>query len=169
MIEICFFSRSWTINEYSSDGEVQWHGLFYRCNRLKCSSYYNDNFSSIISAIVSAALLLVVTVFIFLMGVHSFPRRHFYLTPFLTYLAVLLLILALVFYAHGSIINGISVRLVIAAIVLTYIGLAMVSFVAGRYSIFYQTNPIDFQYTKTGNRETATSIEEQQTMQRAEH
>ena len=148
---------------------MQWHGLFYRCNRLKCLSYYNNNFSSIISAILSAALLLVVTVFIFLMGVHSFPRRHFYLTPFLAYLSVLLLIFALVLYANRSIINGISVRLVIAAIVLTYVGLAMVSFAAGRYSIFCQTNPIDFQYTKAGNREMAKSIEEQQTMQRGEN
>lgn len=103
------------------------------------------------------------------MGVHSFPRRHFYLTPCLAYLAVFLLIFALVFYAHRSIINGISVRLVIAAIVLTYIGLAMISFIAGRYSIFYKKNPIDFQYNKTGNGETATSIDEQQTMQREEH
>lgn len=112
--------------------------------------------------IVSAVLLLVATMFIFLMGVHSFPRRHFYVTPCVTYLGLLLLFFALVCYAHRSMINGISVRLIITAIVLAYVSLAIVSFVAGRYSIFYQRNPIDFQYTKTGNSETTKSLEEQQ-------
>jgi len=99
------------------------------------------------------------------MGVHSFPRRHFYLTPLITFIGVLLLFLALVFYASESIINGVSVRLVIASIVLSYTSFIIVTFVAGRYSIFYQRNPTDFQYTKTENGETVKRVEELQTMQ----
>jgi hypothetical protein len=99
------------------------------------------------------------------MGVHSFPRRHFYLTPLITFIGVLLLFLALVFYASESIINGVSVRLVIASIVLAYTSFIIVTFVAGRYSIFYQRNPTDFQYTKTENGETVKRVEELQTMQ----
>ena len=99
------------------------------------------------------------------MGMHSFPRRHFYLTPLITFIAVLLLLLALVLYANKSIINGISARLVITAIVLAYTGFAISTFVAGRYSIFYQRNPSDFQYTTTGNTETVKRTEEQETIE----
>lgn len=156
---------SWTINEYSPNGEVQWHGLFYKCNRFQCTSYYDNNMFVIFTSIASAIFLFFATICIFLMGVHSFPRRHFYLTPSITFIAVLLLFIALVFYANKWIINGVSVRLVIAAIVLAYTSFMIVTFIAGRYSIFYQRNPTDFQYTKTENTETVKRIEEQQTMQ----
>jgi ABC-type Fe3+-siderophore transport system permease subunit len=114
--------------------------------------------------IIGAVFLLFATICIFLMGVHSFPRRHFYLTPSIAFIGVLLLFFALVFYANRSIINGVSVRLVIAAIVLGFTSFSIVAFVAGRYSVFYQRNPTDFQYSKTGNTETIKQVEEQQTM-----
>ncbi len=158
------YCRSWTINEYSPDGEVQWHGLFYKCNRFKCTTFYDNNFLIIITMIIGAVFLLFATICIFLMGVHSFPRRHFYLTPSIAFIGVLLLFFALVFYANRSIINGVSVRLVIAAIVLGFTSFSIVAFVAGRYSVFYQRNPTDFQYSKTGNTETIKQVEEQQTM-----
>jgi hypothetical protein len=103
------------------------------------------------------------------MGVHSFPRRHFYITPFLAFIAVLLLFISLVLYASESIINGISARLMITGIVLAYTSFAIVTFIAGRYSIFYQRNPTDFQYTKTETGETVKRVEEQQTMETGEN
>jgi len=103
------------------------------------------------------------------MGVHSFPRLHFYITPSITCIGVLLLFIALVLYARVSIINGISARLMITAIVLSYTSFAIVSFIAGRNSIFYEKNPADFQYTKTKNNETVKKVEEQQQMQTAEN
>lgn len=82
------------------------------------------------------------------MGVHSFPREHFYLTPSLSFVAVLLLFIGLVVYAGRSLINGVSARLYITALVLSYTSFAIVVFIAGRYSIFYQRNPMDFTYRK---------------------
>jgi hypothetical protein len=99
------------------------------------------------------------------MGVHSFPRRHFYITPLIVFFGGLLLLLTLAFYARYSIINGVSARLIITAIVLAFTSFAMVAFVAGRYSIFYRENPTDFQYKKTENTETVKRVDEQQTMQ----
>jgi hypothetical protein len=99
------------------------------------------------------------------MGVHSFPRRHFYITPLITFVGVLLLLIALVLYARHSMINGISARLMITAIILGYTSLAMIVFVAGRYSVFYMKNPSDFAYTKTENTEAVKKVEEQQQMQ----
>ena len=103
------------------------------------------------------------------MGTHSFPQRHFYLTPSVAFIAVLLLFVALVFYASKSIINGVSVRLVIAALVLSYTSFAIVTFVAGRYSIFYRSNPTDFRYSKTEETETVQPVEEQPAMQAEEN
>jgi len=103
------------------------------------------------------------------MGIHSFPRRHFYITPLLAFIAVLLLFISLVLYARESIINGISARLMIAAIALSYTSFAIIIFIAGRYSIFYQRNPTDFQYTKNENTETVKRVEEQQTIQTEEN
>ncbi len=81
------------------------------------------------------------------------------------FIGVLLLFIGLVLYARNSLINGVSARLMITAIVLAYTSFAIVVFIAGRYSIFYQKNPTDFQYTKTENTETVKRVEEQQTMQ----
>jgi len=103
------------------------------------------------------------------MGVHSFPRRHFYITPFIAFIGVLLLFIALILYARQSIINGVSARLIITAIVFAYTSSAIVTFVAGRYSIFYQRKPTDFQYTKADDNETVKRAEEQQTMQTEEN
>ena len=160
-----FIFSSWTINEYSPDGEVEWDGLFYRCTRLKCTSYYNNHFLVIFAIIIGAAFLLVSTVCIFLMGVHSFPRRHFYITPLITFIAILLIFFALNSYACRSVINGISARLVITSLVLVLTSFAIISYVAGRYAVFYRRNPIDFEYTKTEETETVRRMEEQQTME----
>ena len=89
------------------------------------------------------------------MGVHSFPRKHFYLTPSLSFLAVLLLFIALVVYAGRAVINGVSARLYITALVLSYTSFAIVVFIAGRYSVFYQHNPAEFTYRKAETDETA--------------
>jgi hypothetical protein len=99
------------------------------------------------------------------MGVHSFPRKHFYLTPTLAFIGVLLLFLSLVLYTRYSILNGVSARLMITAMVLAYTSFAIVVFVAGRYSVFYRQNPTDFQYSKTENNEAIKRVEEQQPMQ----
>lgn len=99
------------------------------------------------------------------MGVHSFPRRHFYVTPFIAFIGVLLLFISLILYARQSLINGVSSRLIITAIVLAYTSFAITTFVAGRYSIFYQRSRTDFHYTKTEDNETVKRVEEQQTMQ----
>ncbi|CAF1240132.1 unnamed protein product [Adineta steineri] len=166
---IALRTSSWTINEYSSDGEVQWHGLFYTCNRMKCTLEYDNNFWVIFLTILSALLLLLATIMIFLMGVHSFPRRHFYITPLIEFFGVLLLLVSLVLYARQSLINGISARLIITAIVLGYTSLAIVVFVAGRYSIFYKKNPADFHYSKTEKNEAVKRVEEEQAMERGEN
>ena len=112
--------------------------------------------------VIAALALLLSTIFIFLMGVHSFPRRHFYLTPLLASLAVLLLFISLTLYASQSLINGSSARLVITAIVLALTSFAIVVYIAGRYSIFYKENPIEFSYNKTETTETAQEVDEQQ-------
>jgi hypothetical protein len=103
------------------------------------------------------------------MGVHNYLRRNFYLTPLFAFIGVFLLFIALVVYAGQSIINGISARLMIAAIALSYTSFAIIIFIAGRYSIFYQRNPTDFQYTKNENTETVKRVEEQQTIQTEEN
>ncbi|CAF0809001.1 unnamed protein product [Adineta ricciae] len=114
--------------------------------------------------------LLIATIFIFLMGVHSFPRRHFYLTPLFAFIGVLLLFVSLVLYARYSKINGISARLIIAAIVLGYASFGIVVYIAGRYSIFYKKNPTDFHYTKTEtNEETGNKVEEERTIPNEEN
>lgn len=56
--------------------------------------------------------------------------------------------------------NGISARLYIAALVLTYTSFAIVVFIAGRYSILYRENPMDFSYDKTETGETAKKLDE---------
>ncbi|UJR36811.1 hypothetical protein I4U23_029525 [Adineta vaga] len=166
---IALRTSSWTINEYSTGGEVQWHGLFYKCTRLSCAANYDENFSVIFLCIMSILFLLIATIFIFLMGIHSFPRRHFYLTPLFAFIGVLLLFITVVLYARYSKINGISARLMITAIVLGYASFAIVVFVAGRYSIFYKKNPTDFQYTKTETNEIVKPVEEEPTMSNVEN
>ena len=156
---------SWTINEYAPNGEVQWHGLFNVCDRTQCTMSYNRNFSVILCTIVGALFLLGAAFCIFLMGVHSFPRRHFYLTPLVAFIAVLLLFAALVLYARWSLLNGISARLMITAMMLALTSLAIVVFVAGRYSIFYKANPADFQYSKAENNDSVKRVAEQYPMQ----
>jgi hypothetical protein len=91
------------------------------------------------------------------------------MTPLITFIGAFLLFISLVLYARQSIINGISARLIVAAIVFAYTSFGIVTFIAGRYSIFYQRNPTDFQYTKTENTETVKRVEEQQTMQTGEN
>ncbi len=118
---------------------------------------------------ISAIFILLATICIFLMGVHSFPRRHFYITPSIAFIGVLLLFIVLILYARQSLINGISARLLITAIVLGYTSFAIVVFIAGRYSVFYQNNPTDFYYTKTEKNETIKRVDEQQTMQTGEN
>src|SRR5439155_19757841 len=128
---------SWTINEYSPDGEVQWYGLFSQCNRLKCISYYNMNFLVIFTSIISGIFLLFTAICIFLMGIHNFFRRYYYITPCFAFIGVLLLFFSLVFYAHYALINGVSIRLIIAAIAMAFSCLGIITFIGGRYSIFY--------------------------------
>jgi len=82
------------------------------------------------------------------MGLNNFLRRYFYITPLLAFIGVLLLFFSLVFYAHHALINGISVRLIITAIVMAYTSFAIVTFVAGRYSIFYQKKSNKFSIYK---------------------
>jgi hypothetical protein len=59
-----------------------------------------------------------------------------------------LLFIGLVLYHVYSLINGISSRFMITAIVMAYTSFAIVVFIAGRYSIFYQKNPTDFTIQK---------------------
>ncbi len=118
------------------------------CNRLRCTLNYNQNFSVIFIIIASALFLLISTICIFLMGVHSFPTTSFYLTPMISLLVYYLLFIGLVLYHVYSLINGISSRFMITAIVMAYTSFAIVVFIAGRYSIFYQKNPTDFTIQK---------------------
>ena len=120
----------------------------------------------ILASLIGALALLLSTIFIFLMGVHSFPRRHFYLTPAMAFLGVLLLLVALSLYARQSLVNGISARLVITALVLALTSFTIVVYIAGRYSIFYKENPIEFSYRKTETTETAKGFDEQQADER---
>jgi uncharacterized membrane protein (DUF485 family) len=100
------------------------------------------------------------------MGVHSFPRRHFYLTPAMAFLGLLLLFISLTLYARHSLVNGISARLVITAIVLALTSFTIVVYIAGRYSIFYRENPIEFSYRKAETTETAKGFEDEQSQER---
>ena len=156
--------RTWTINEYSANDQVEWHGLFYRCNRVKCELNYEKNFSVIFISIMGVICLGLATIFVFLMGVHSFPRRHFYITPLICFVAVMLMFAGLVLYANRFLLNGLGARMIITAIVLVYTSLAIVSFVAGRYSIFYKQNPMDFSYRKTEGDDATKKVEVQQTL-----
>lgn len=146
---IAIRTSSWTINEYSPDGEVEWSGLFYQCTRLRCMLYYNTNFVSIITIIFGGLFLLVSTVSIFLLITHSFPRRHFYLTPIFVFIGLLCLLFSLCFYAHRSLVNGISARLVITAIVLTLISFTIATYLAGNHAVLYRQSVQNYKYTKT--------------------
>ena len=70
----------------------------------------------------------------------------------------------LVLYANRFLLNGLGARMIITAIVLVYTSLAIVSFVAGRYSIFYKQNPMDFSYRKTEGDDATKKVEVQQTL-----
>ncbi|CAF2767540.1 unnamed protein product [Rotaria sp. Silwood2] len=166
---IALCTPSWTINEYSSDSEVQWHGLFYKCNRFKCILNYDHYILAIFVIIISAIFLLLSAINIFLAGLHNDCRQYFYLTPLSTFISALLLFIGVVLYTHQSIINGISARSMILSIIVTCFNLPIVSYIAGRYSIFYQKNRIDFHFAKTDNSEAIKRIEEQQTMQTQEN
>ena len=98
---------------------------------------------------------------IYLLGIHDVFRRYFYLVPLMSFVGLLLLFIALILYASQSIINGISARLMITSIALAYTSLAIVSLIAGRYSVIYQKNSADYYYTKAENIKKLRSIEEQ--------
>ncbi|CAF0779860.1 unnamed protein product [Rotaria sordida] len=162
---VALCTPSWTINEYSSDGEVQWHGLFYKCNRFKCILNYHHYILAIVVTIISTIFLLFATISVFLIVLYNIFRRYFYLTSLFIFINVLLHFIGVVLYTHQSTINGISARLMILSNVLACISLAIVSYIAGRYSIFYPKNQTDFHFTKVENTEAITKIEEQQIMQ----
>jgi len=165
---IALRTSSWTINEYSTDAEVQWHGLFWQCNRLKCIDISNHYFDVIFTTILGAIILLFSAIFIFLMGVHRFPRRHFYITPSVSFVTAIMLMIALILYAQKSVLNGVSARLMMTAVVLAFMSLAMIMFVAGRYSIHYQKNPTDFYYTKAETNEINGGINSNETIKKDE-
>ncbi|CAF0912365.1 unnamed protein product [Rotaria sp. Silwood1] len=161
---IALCTPSWTINEYSSDGEVQWHGLFYKCNRFQCILNYNDYIWAIFVTIISAIFLLLATISIFLKDLHDVFQRYFYITSLITFISALLLFIGIVLYTHQSIINGISARIMIVSIVLACLSSSIVSYIAGRHSIFYLNNRTNFHFTKTENTEAIKTIEAQQMM-----
>ncbi|CAF3227207.1 unnamed protein product [Rotaria socialis] len=150
---IALFTPSWTINEYSSDGEVHWHGPFKRCNRFQCISNSNQHVWVIFLTITSTLLLLCATISVFLMVFVAYFRRYFYLAPLFVFLSLLLHFIGIVVYTHRSIINGICARLMLTSIVFACLSLAMMSYIAGRYTAFYPTNRTGYQLTKTENTE----------------
>ncbi|CAF1087557.1 unnamed protein product [Rotaria magnacalcarata] len=151
IIALCI--PSWTINEYSSDGEVHWYGPFKRCNRFQCISNSDQPVWVIFLTITGALLLLCATISVFLMVFNAYFRRYFYLASLFVFLSLLLHFIGIVVYTHQSIINGICARLMLTSIVLTCFSLAMMSYIFGRYSAFYPTNRTGYQLTKTENTE----------------